>query len=466
MSQSEAVQIGGLRVITPAPRPAAAPDIPPRRGLAAFDELESEVRSYCRAFPTVFASASGAVLRDEDGREYLDFFAGAGTLNYGHNPRFLKERVAEYLARDGVLHGLDMATVAKREFLERFDAVILRPRGMEGYRVQFPGPTGTNAVEAALKLARKVTGRKTVAFFANGYHGMTLGALAVTGNAAKRRGAGVPLHDTVSLPFDGDLGPGVDSLDVFAAMLGNSGSGVEVPAAVIVETVQAEGGIKVASAAWLRRLEALCRKHGVLLIADDIQVGCGRTGAFFSFEEAGIRPDLVCLSKSISGIGLPMALVLIGPGLDAWSPGEHNGTFRGNNLAFVTATAALGCWVRDGLTREVARKAARLTERLQAMADAHPAAGGTVRGRGFIQGIAFADPELAGRVSQGAFARGVVVETAGPRDEVLKILPPLTISDGQLEQGLDRIAEALDEAMAPEFTDEPITAAIVEAAWA
>jgi len=466
MSQSEAVQIEGLRVLTRAPRPAEAPETPPRRGLAAFQELESEVRSYCRAFPTVFASASGAVLRDEDGREYLDFFAGAGTLNYGHNPRFLKERVAEYLAGDGVLHGLDMATVAKREFLERFAAVILRPRGMGGYRVQFPGPTGTNAVEAALKLARKVTGRKTVAFFANGYHGMTLGALAVTGNAAKRRGAGVPLHDTVSLPFDGDLGPGRDSLDVFEAMLKNSGSGVETPAAVIVETVQAEGGIKVASAPWLRRLEALCRQHGVLLIADDIQVGCGRTGTFFSFEEAGIRPDLVCLSKSISGIGLPMALVLIGPGLDAWSPGEHNGTFRGNNLAFVTAAAVLDYWVKDGLTREVTRKAERLAERLQAMCEAHPAAGGTVRGRGLIQGIAFADPELAGRVSRGSFARGVVVETAGPSDEVLKILPPLTLSDGQLEQGLDRIAAALDEAMAPEFTDASITAAIVEAAWA
>jgi diaminobutyrate-2-oxoglutarate transaminase len=425
-------------------RPAAPPSRP---GLETFDALESAVRSYCRAFPVVFARARGATLVDEDGHEYIDFFAGAGTLNYGHNPPFLKERIAEYLAGDGILHGLDMATSAKREFLERFDRVVLRPRGLE-YRIQFPGPTGTNAVEAALKLARKATGRRTVAYFANAYHGMSLGALAVTGNASKRRGAGVPLNDTVALPYDGDLGPATDSLDVFEAMLRNSGSGVELPAAVIVETVQAEGGVKVARAEWLRRLESLCRAHGVLLIVDDIQTGCGRTGSFFSFEEAGITPDLVTLSKSISGIGLPMALVLIRPDLDVWSPGEHNGTFRGNNLAFVTAAAVLEYWEHDGLSRAVHEKGEQIRARLQSWADADPSLGGVVRGRGMIQGIAFADPELASRVSAGAFRRGVIVETAGPRDEVLKLIPPLTISDGQLEAGLARIEAALEEAVA------------------
>jgi diaminobutyrate-2-oxoglutarate transaminase len=445
MPNTQWTPLEGLRGLT---RPAPTDeDAEPRRGLETFDEMESAVRSYVRAFPVVFARSSGALLTDEDGREYVDFFAGAGALNYGHNPAFLKEKVVEYLAADGVLHGLDMATVAKRDFLERFAAVILRPRGME-YRVQFPGPTGTNAVEAALKLARKATGRRTVCFFANGYHGMTLGALAVTGNASKRRGAGVPLHDTVPLPFDGDMGPGVDTLDYFDAMLSNTGSGIEKPAAVILETVQAEGGVKVASAPWLRRLESLCREHGVLLIADDIQVGCGRTGAFFSFEEAGILPDLVCLSKSISGIGLPMALVLIRPDLDVWSPGEHNGTFRGNNLAFVTATAALSRWEDDALERSVGEKGERVRARLQAMADAYPEAGGRVRGRGLIQGIVFDDPSLAGQVSAGAFQRGVIVETAGPADEVLKILPPLTIPEALLDLGLDLIEEALAEALA------------------
>lgn len=448
----------GLRGIRPAaPRP--------RAGLQTFDALESAVRSYCRSFPVVFTRASGALLTDEDGREYVDFFAGAGTLNYGHNPQFLKEKLVDYLAGDGILHGLDMATGAKRAFLERFEAVILRPRGLE-YRVQFPGPTGTNAVEAALKLARKATGRRTVAFFANAYHGMTLGALAVTGNASKRRGAGVPLHDTVSIPFDGDLGPNMDTLDLFEAMLRNSGSGVELPAAIIVETVQAEGGVKVAGMEWLRRLEKICRAYGVLLIVDDIQTGCGRTGTFFSFEPAGIRPDLVTLSKSISGIGLPMALVLIRPDLDVWSPGEHNGTFRGNNLAFVTATAALDYWEHDGLTRAVAEKSEIIRARLQSWADAHPALGATVVGRGMLLGIRFADAGMASRISAAAFARGVVVETAGPSDEVLKLIPPLTIPDGLLELGLSRIEAALEEAVSRALEAAAAEPAVMEAQWA
>jgi diaminobutyrate-2-oxoglutarate transaminase len=416
-------------------------------GMETFEALESGVRSYCRSFPVVFASASGATLVDEQGRRYVDLFAGAGTLNYGHNPPAIKQALIEYLESDGILHSLDMATAAKRRFLERFERVVLRPRGLE-YRIQFPGPTGTNAVEAALKLARKTTGRQTVAFFANGYHGMTLGSLAVTGNASKRRGAGVPLSYAVSLPYDGDLGPEVDTLDTFEAMLDNSGSGVERPAAVILETVQAEGGVKVASAPWLRRLERICREHGIVLIVDDIQVGCGRTGAFFSFEEAGITPDIVCLSKAIGGAGLPLALVLIRPDLDVWSPGEHNGTFRGNNLAFVAGCEALSHWEDGTLSAEVARKAGVVAARLHHLAARFPEAGATVRGRGLIQGLACGLPGLAGRISAEAFARGVVVETAGPRDEVLKILPPLTIADQDLALGLDAIEAAMEAALA------------------
>jgi diaminobutyrate-2-oxoglutarate transaminase len=439
--------------------PAATTELPKRTtvqehtmqehatGMDAFERLESAVRSYCRSFPVVFTSASGATLVDEDGREYLDFFAGAGALNYGHNPPAMKQAIIDYLQGDGILHSLDLATGAKRRFLERFEEVILRPRGLE-YRVQFPGPTGTNAVEAALKLARKVTGRQMVACFANGYHGMTLGALAVTGNAAKRRGAGVPLLHALSLPFDGDMGPGVDTLDYFEQMLDNPGSGVELPAAVILETVQAEGGVKVASASWLRRLERMARAHGILLIADDIQVGCGRTGRFFSFEEAGIRPDIVCLSKSISGAGLPMALVLIRPDLDVWAPGEHNGTFRGNNLAFVAAAEALTWWEDDSFSTDIARKSARIAARLGEMSARYPAARAHVRGRGLILGLCCRVPGFAGEVSAEAFSRGLVVETAGPHDEVLKLLPPLTVSDVQLEQALDIIEDSLAACLA------------------
>jgi diaminobutyrate-2-oxoglutarate transaminase len=415
--------------------------------MRTFETLESEVRSYSRSFPTLFTRARGARLNDQTGRDYIDFFAGAGALNYGHNNPALKRRVIEYLESDGVLHSLDMATAAKEEFLERFHSTILRPRGLD-YRIQFPGPTGTNAVEAALKLARKVTGRQNVVYFTDGYHGMTLGALAVTGNASKRAGAGVPLGHTVPMPYDGYLGPGVDTLDYFEALLGDPSSGLDLPAAVIVEPIQAEGGVNVARAEWLARLGELARRHGILLIADEIQVGCGRTGPFFCFESAGLKPDLVVLSKSISGLGLPMALVLIRPDLDVWKPGEHNGTFRGNNLAFVAGAAALAYWEDDGLTREVQAKGERVRERLGRIAAAHPESAVEVRGRGLIQGLAFRSGEDAVKVARGAFERGLIIETAGPRDQVLKVLPPLLIERADLDAGLDIIEESAAAALA------------------
>ncbi len=411
--------------------------------LATFERLESEVRGYVRSFPAVFATAEGERLVDEEGRAYLDFFAGAGVLNYGHNHPRLKARLLEYVEQGGVTHTLDMASSAKRRFLERFHEVILEPRGLP-YKVQFPGPTGTNAVEAALKLARKVTGRHNVIAFTNGFHGMTLGSLAATGNAFKRAGAGVPLGNVSHLPFDGYLGARVDTVEALEAFLDDTGSGVDRPAAAIVETVQAEGGVNVARFEWLRRLADVLERHGVLLIVDDIQVGCGRTGPFFSFEPAGIVPDVVCLSKSISGYGLPMALVLLKEALDVWEPGEHNGTFRGHNPAFVTATEALSFWEDDRLSREVAEKTKTVTRRLQAIAAGHPEAGAEVRGRGLIQGLAFDDPSVASRVSTECFRRGLVIETAGVDSQVLKLLPPLTIGERELAYGLEVIADAVE----------------------
>jgi len=232
-----------------------------------FAFLESDVRTYSRKFPAVFTTASGCWLRDEQGKHFLDFFSGAGALNYGHNNPHLKQRLIEYIAADGVTHSLDMATTAKREFIERFNALILEPRNLR-YKVQFTGPTGTNAVEAALKLARKFTGRQTVVHFMNSFHGMSMGSLAVSGSVSKRATAGISLHSTLPMFFDGDLGPGTDTIEYFSAFLDNSENGVGVPAAVIVETVQAEGGVKVASSQWLRRLEEVTRRHGILLIVD------------------------------------------------------------------------------------------------------------------------------------------------------------------------------------------------------
>lgn len=411
--------------------------------LITFDTLESSVRSYIRDFPVVFTKAVGHHIFDESGKRYIDFFAGAGVLNYGHNNPRLKRKVVEYMMDDGIVHSLDMATSAKRHFLETFDKVILKPRGLS-YKLQFPGPTGTNAVEAALKLARKVTGRHLIASFTNGFHGMTLGSLAVTGNSTKRGGAGIPLSHALHMPFCGYHGDGVDTLTVFERYLTDAGSGIDLPAAVIVETVQGEGGVNVGSVAWLRELERLCRRHDMLLIVDDIQMGCGRTGPFFSFEVAGLKPDIICLSKSIGAIGLPMALTLIAPHLDAWAPGEHNGTFRGNNLAFVAAAEALlAYWQDQSFQNAVMAKGESVRESLTQLVATHPDLIECARGRGLIQGLVFRDGDAAEATAHAAFKRGLVIETAGPRSEVLKVMPPLTIDEQALAEGLDIIAQAI-----------------------
>jgi diaminobutyrate-2-oxoglutarate transaminase len=408
-----------------------------------FEQYESEVRSYCRSWPTVFDRAQGSRLTDESGVQYLDFFSGAGALNYGHNHPRLKQALLDYLSGDRVIHSLDMCTVAKREFLGRFNDVVLEPRGLS-YLVQFPGPTGTNAVEAALKLARKVTGREHIVSFTNAFHGMTLGSLAVTGNSMKRSGAGVPLNHTTAMPYCNYLDEG-SSLSYLELLLEDSGSGLDLPAAVIVETVQGEGGLRVASPSWLQGLAQLCQRYDILLIVDDVQMACGRTGPFFSFEPAGITPDIVCLSKSLSGSGLPMAVTLLRPELDVWEPGEHNGTFRGNNPAFVTAAASLTFWEDEQLERSVHEKADFVERFLLSLAGTHDEANAETRGRGLAQGIAFAEPEIASRVCQRAFDAGLLLETSGPDGEVVKLMPPLNIDDRDLELGLEILATAVDD---------------------
>ncbi|MEH3154215.1 MAG: diaminobutyrate--2-oxoglutarate transaminase [Gordonia paraffinivorans] len=405
-----------------------------------FADRESEVRSYSRGWPAVFDTASGSWLTDREGTRYLDFFAGAGALNYGHNHPVLKEALLEYMSRDGITHGLDMMTVAKGEFLQSFSDKILTPRGLD-YKVMFPGPTGTNTVEAALKLARKVTGREAIMNFTNGFHGMTLGALSVTGNSMKRAGAGIPLVHTTPMPFDDYFDGSVEDFGWMERILTDSGSGFNKPAGVIVETVQGEGGVNVARAEWLRGLAELCKRHEILLIIDDVQMGVGRTGPFFSFEIAGITPDIVTLSKSIGGYGLPMALTLFKREHDIWGPAEHNGTFRGNNPAFVTAKTAVDhFWGDDTLEKDVLRKGQKIHDVFARLADQHE--GVSTRGRGMAQGLVFETPEHAGKVCQLAFDRHLLAETSGPQDQVVKLLPPLTITDDELDQGLDILAEA------------------------
>ena len=410
--------------------------------MRTFERLESEVRSYSRDFPVVFDRASGPFLYDVDGRRYIDFFCGAGALNYGHNEPRMKQALVEYLLADGVTHSLDMATRAKAAFLERFESVVLAPRGTD-YKVQFTGPTGANGVEAALKLARKVTGRSNIVAFTRAYHGLSLGALAVTANSRYRHEAFVNRADVSFVPFEGYFGPEVDTLPYLRRLLEDDSSGVDRPAAVILETIQAEGGINVASPRWLQGVQALCRELGILLIVDDIQVGCGRSGTFFSFEAAGLDPDLVVLSKSISGYGLPMSLLLIRPSLDQWRPGEHTGTFRGNNAAFVTAAEALRYWEDAEFGVQLARTSAVLETGLTKMQQAFGDLQLEIRGRGLVFGLESNRPDVNAKAAEESFKRGLIIETCGSTRNVLKFLPPLNIPHDVLQEGLAILEQSL-----------------------
>lgn len=410
-------------------------------------KLESEVRGYVRSFPTTFAHAVGAKITDKEGVEYIDFFSGAGALNYGHNHPVMKHNLLEYLAKDGIVHGLDMATEAKELFLKTFDEYILQPREMD-YKVQFTGPTGTNTVEAALKLAQLVTGRSHIIAFTNGYHGHTKGSLRVTANNAYREGLSDLNINTTFLPYCGYVDGDFDSADYIEQLIEDSGSGMDKPAAIILETVQGEGGINVASEKWLQRVEQIAKDNDIILIVDDIQAGCGRAGSFFSFESAGIKPDMITLSKSLSGFGQPMSILLFKPELDKWEAGQHTGTFRGNNMAFVTATSAIQLYWKDSKFAEgIAERSKIIFDFLEKKSKEFPELKMNYRGRGLMIGLEFGEPEMAKKVAKKCYKNGMIIETCGSSDHVIKFFAPLNIELDVLDQGLAIFEKSLVEVM-------------------
>jgi diaminobutyrate-2-oxoglutarate transaminase len=410
------------------------------RDVAVFEALESEVRLYCRAFPAVFNRAKGAELFTEDGRTFIDFFCAAGSLNFGHNHEAIKRRLLGYVLDDGISQGLDLFTTAKRDFLVRLRDVVLAPRGLD-LKVQLCGPTGTDAVEAALKLARKATGRPGVVAFSGAYHGMSRGSLSVTGSRGARAAGGVGPSGVTFVPFEDGPGGAFDSIGYLERMFADQASGVDLPGAVIVEPVQMEGGVYPASGSWLRALRELTERHGVLLIVDEIQSGCGRTGRFFCFEHAGIEPDIVTLSKSLSGYGLPLSVVLLRRGLDVWAPGEHTGTFRGNQLAFVAATAALELWAQPEVQTTLAATVERLARFAAGLREGEDAV--AVRECGAVLGIDLGDPLRAELVQRQCFDNGLIVELCGREDTVLKVMPPLTIDAATTDRGLSILLDAV-----------------------
>lgn len=410
-----------------------------------FTRRESAARSYCRSIPAIFTRASGSVMHDADGASHIDFLAGCSSLNYGHNDPDMKAALIEHISNDGIAHGLDLHTDAKARFLDAFERHILAPRGMD-HRVMFTGPTGANAVEAAMKMARKVTGRTNIIAFTNGFHGVTMGALAATGNGYHRGGAGIDAQGVTRLPYDG-YAAGVDSAALLEQMLSDKSGGIDAPAAIMLETVQGEGGLNAASGDFLRRVAAIAKDHGALLIIDDIQAGCGRTGRFFSFEEMGVMPDLVPMAKSISGFGLPMALVLVRPQHDVFGPAEHNGTFRGNTHAFVTARVAVEkFWADKAFEAELADKAALIEKRLSELAALVP--GAYLKGRGLMRGVDVGSGDLAGAICARAFQKGLIIETSGNEDQVVKVLAPLTTPVDLFGKGFDILLDAAREVLA------------------
>jgi len=409
----------------------------------SFERLESQVRIYSRTFPAVFNKAKGAFLYDTNGREYIDFFAGAGTINYGHNNPAINRALIEYIRQDRIIHSLDKFTTAKKKFLEKLDSVILKPRNLY-YKIQFCGPTGANAVEAALKLARKAKKRRTIVAFTNAFHGLTAGALSVTANSYYKNDFLINNTDTVFMPYDGYLGTDIDTTEVLRKFLTDKGSGIDIPAAVILETIQAEGGVNTASVRWLRLIKRICEEFDIILIVDDIQVGCGRSGDFFSFERANIKPDIVLLAKAI-GASMPLSIVLIKPELDIWKPGEHTGTFRGNNLSFAAAAEALEYWKDGEFSADIKEKSEFLKGLLENIKLKYPQLITEIRGLGLIVGVVITKKGFCTKVSSEAFKRGVIIELAGPDNEVLKFLPPLTIDKATLKKGVDIIEQSIEK---------------------
>jgi diaminobutyrate-2-oxoglutarate transaminase len=459
-----------VAAISSVPEQLAAPaeDFAERDGILRRQSLrESGARTYARSLPVVPVRARGMTIEGADGRRYLDCLSGAGTLALGHNHPVVLEAIRGVLDSGAPLHVLDLATPVKDAFTTALFETLPRELAERG-RIQFCGPAGTDAVEAAIKLVRTATGRSGLLAFSGAYHGMTAGALAATGDTAVRGAAGEAARtqvDRLPYPYDyrcpfgvgGDRGAELGAR-LTANLLDDPKGGIQPPAGMILEPVQGEGGVIPAPDGWLRRMRVITAERGIPLIADEVQTGVGRTGAFWAVEHSGIVPDVMVLSKAVGG-SLPLAVIVYREELDTWRPGAHAGTFRGNQLAMAAGAATLVHVRRNGLAERAAELGARMLAELRGLATHHTCVG-DVRGRGLMIGVELvnptaapddhgslpASPRLAGAVQQEALRRGLIVELGGRHGAVIRLLPPLTITDEQAEAVLDRLADSMTAA--------------------
>jgi diaminobutyrate-2-oxoglutarate transaminase len=433
--------------------------------LEAQAAVESVARAYPRRLPIVIASARGVKVRDVEGREYFDCLTGAGALALGHSHPVVVEAIRKALDDEAPLQTLDLPTPLKDRFIRTLFR-SLPQNWASDYKIHFCGPSGSDAVEAALKLVKIATGRRGVFAFHGAYHGMTLGSMSVAGDTAPKRALGGFAAETHFLPFPSNhrcpFGLGGEAGAEMGArflerLLEDPNSGLLPPAALILEIVQGEGGVNPAPPAWLRRIRDITERHGVLLVVDEVQTGLARTGALYAFEHAGVEPDVLILSKAIGG-GLPLATILYRRDLDRWSPGAHAGTFRGNQLAFATGAATIDFVLANALDRHVETIGAHLQGLLKEIAREAECVS-DVRGLGLMIGVEIrkpgvgaadprdqpptACPEMARRIQRECLRRGLILELGGRNDTVVRFLPPLVVTRHEVEEIAGRFREAV-----------------------
>ncbi|SHF89455.1 aspartate aminotransferase family protein [Streptoalloteichus hindustanus] len=442
-------------------RPHVGSDLPGPRSaelLARQEQRESNARTYPRNLPIAIAEGTGSFVRDVDGNVFIDFLTGAGVLSLGHNHPELVEVVARQASV--LVHGLDFPTPVKDAFIDA-QLSMLPPTLRDEMKIHFCGPTGANGVEAALKLAKVVTGRSEVISFQGGFHGSTHAAMSVTGLVSPKAPVGNRMPGVHFFPYcsaahcaegltpDSCLS---DCAGFLERSLRDPNGGIPLPAAVILELVQGEGGVVPARKEFVQRVRELTRELGILMIVDEVQTGCGRTGTWFAFEQYEIEPDVVVASKALSGIGLPISLIFYNRALDQWKPGAHIGTFRGNQLAFATGAEAVRIVRRDDVLANVRDRGEQVAERLAPLKN--QAWVRDVRGLGLMWGVELADPAtgkpataLGKAVQRIALRNGLILELGGRHDGVVRMLPPLNVTAEVLDTACDIFLDAVDTAL-------------------
>lgn len=423
-------------------------------------ERESNARSYPRRIPLALIKSNGIYLQDSEKQIFIDGLAAAGTLALGHNHPEITAAITQTLNSGMPLQTLDITTPVKEKFIDSLFQLL--PGNMANQaRIQFCSPCGADAVEAAIKLAKTVTGRNTIIAFSGAYHGMTQGTLSIMGNLGPKSALGTTIPDVQFMPYPYaprcPYGLGEDgvkaSLNQLETMLTDPESGVLKPAAIILEAVQGEAGAIPADNEWLKGLRRLTHKHNILLIIDEVQSGMGRTGEVFAFQHAGIEPDIIVLSKAIGG-GLPMAVIVYNNELDVWEPGAHAGTFRGNQLALASGRVVMRHLLEENLHLHAKTMGAKLKANLLKISS--PIIG-DVRGRGLMLGVEIINPlaekDRLGRypvdgiraraIQQEALKLGLIIELGGRFGSTIRLLPPLIINDKEV----DVIAEKLSQAI-------------------